>query len=283
MEKIKVLDHGFVEYKGHLGGEEDIIEAARQSTQKGFLGWTETVHLEDCPSHFPLCKCPTVSRDSKLLEYLYKNKHMTPFEMCELRVQIKAPIFIFREIHRHRTFSYNEMSGRYIQMPNEHYVPNLRFQDEKNKQSSITDHHVRQGCYELDNFQSIIKQEQDFIYEHYEDCWIANGVAKEVARINTPVSRYSIMWMKGNLRNWLAFLSLRDHKAAQWEMQEYARAIASIVKELWPRTYNLYEEYTKGAVTLSASEVKFLRQKQYTFEVYEEDQKMKGQIWEKFE
>lgn len=240
----KVLDHGFVQYKGHFGTEEDIIEAARQSTQKGFLGWDS---------------------DAKLLEYLYKNKHMTPFEMCELRVQIKAPIFIFREIHRHRTFSYNEMSARYIQMPNEHYVPTPRMQSEKNRQASVIGEDLSKLQVHFGNdgegklsWMELWEHEQKEIFDSYEMA-IEEGIAKEIARINTPVSRYSIMWMKGSLRNWLQFLALRNHPAAQLEMQQYAQAIKTLMRDIWPRTMELYDEYTKYAVMLSRSEASVLQ------------------------
>src|SRR5690349_15994092 len=98
----KVLDHGTVSVVEFWGSEERIIEAARMSTDKGFRGWEE---------------------DQKLLSFLYRNHHMTPFEMCGAIFEIKAPIFVFREWHRHRTQSYNEMSARYIPIPDEHYMP----------------------------------------------------------------------------------------------------------------------------------------------------------------
>jgi thymidylate synthase (FAD) len=226
----KVLDHGFVKYVDHMGSEESIIEAARMSTAKGFVGW---------------------DADASLLEYLYKNKHMTPFEMCELVVDVKAPIFVFRELHRHRTFSINEMSGRYVQMPNEHYIPEVvRAQSSTNKQGSAGE------CNGLLSYRTrrSLAVEQAFVYDSYEEM-IKAGVAKEQARLNTPVSRYSVMRWKTDLRNWLQMLTLRDHDAAQWECRQFAIACGSIIKEIWPRTYGLWEEYTKFAKTLSRSEL----------------------------
>jgi thymidylate synthase (FAD) len=286
--EIKVLDHGYVRYMGHLGDETDIIRAARMSTQKDFVAWDGQQICLECNKVKPksfyteeqsnLALCPHVissskthTGDAKLLEYLYKNHHMTPFEMLDLRIQVKAPIFVFREWHRHRTQSYNEMSARYIQMPDEHYVPEPRWQDQKNKQGSIVMGENYPGDWKIH-----IQAQQEQIYDHYEES-IKEGIAKEVARINTPVSRYSIMWAKANLRNWLQFLQLRMAPNAQWEIRQYANAVASIIKEIWPRTYALFEEYTLNSETLSASEIKFLRQSVFNVvevsALSEEDQK----------
>lgn len=274
-KEIKILDHGYVSYIDHMGEEERIIEAARQSTQKGFLGWEGTQACKSCGfevGDFPKVKMKDIpidqiqnvscvhefeyrKGDKHLLEYLYKNKHMTPFEMCELTIQVKAPIMVFREWHRHRTQSYNEMSGRYIQMPNEHYIPEVRMQDKKNRQGSFTSEDF--GNAINSDFRSNITFQQDQIYAQYE-VDINAGIAKEVARINTPISRYSVMYAKANLRNWLGFLDLRTRPNAQWEIVQYANAVAGIIKELWPRTYVLYEEYTRYSCSLSATEIRLL-------------------------
>lgn len=290
-KQIPVLDHGYVSYIDHMGGEERIIEAARQSTQKGFLGWGPRVdkHGPDCnsadgrnnPSN---CFCSPAPGDEKLLEYLYKNKHFTPFEMVELTIQVKAPIMVFREWHRHRTQSYNEMSGRYIQMPNEHYVPKARVQDQKNKQGSsveapdltIVDNWTNEWDQVI-TVKNLIENEQRTLYQDYE-AMLSAGVAKEVARINTPISRYSVMYAKANLRNWLGFLDLRTRPNAQWEIIQYANAVASIIKELWPRTYTLYEEYTRYSCSLSATEVRMLIDNIFKDENWRDDESLKKLI-----
>ena len=149
--------------------------------------------------------------------------------------------------------SYNEMSGRYVQMPDMHYVPDSsRFvqQSKTNKQASGPVPLSEDVVIELAD---IFKSEQEDIYAHYEEALEA-GLAREVARINTPVSRYSRMWAKGNLGNWLRFLKLRLAENAQYEIRVYAEAVASIVKQLWPRTWALFEEYTLYAKTLSRTE-----------------------------
>jgi thymidylate synthase (FAD) len=147
--EFKVLDHGYVKLIDHMGTDESIIEAARMSTGKGFVSWNPYYICNHCLNtdvHFSSCgyKEKALTHmprgDAGLLEHLYKNKHMTPFEMCELSIEVQAPIFVFREWHRHRTQSYNEFSARYSQMFNLHYVPEAdRFLPKKssNKQTRV--------------------------------------------------------------------------------------------------------------------------------------------------
>ncbi len=260
-EQIKVLDHGFVRFVDSMGTDGTIIEAARMSTDKGFQGWgpkcsrcglnAEAIISNDsCHGELHDFK----PGDEKLLEYLYSHAHHTPFEMCELAIEVQAPIFVFREWHRHRTQSFNEMSARYVQMPNLHYLPEVeRFAPKQtgNKQESSDKPYFAESdlrlCRENAGF------EQTEVYENYE-YMLDQGVPREVARLNTPVSRYSKMRAKTDLRNWLGFLKLRMDKAAQFEIRMYAEAVASIVKALWPRTYALFEEYDLHGVRLSATE-----------------------------
>lgn len=212
MESIRVLDHGYVKFVASMGTDETIVEAARMSTGRGFEGWdwwdgtAEGNELkspdarevggrgfgrEGDPPHHWDGHVPGSPRDAKLLEFLYKNKHMTPFEMCELQIEVQAPIMVFREWHRHRTQSYNEFSARYSQMPNLHYLPTLdrvQKQSASNKQSSGDP--VDAGCAE--SFLTMARAEQEGLYSHY-DTWItSDGIAKEAARLNTPVSREKV-------------------------------------------------------------------------------------------
>lgn len=274
----RVLDHGYVKYIDSMGTDQTIIEAARMSTQRGFISWDPYQRCEKCDAvcdgrekHDELVRqtlCAPGGKgtgehqwkkfprgDNGLLETLWRDGHHTPFEMCELHIEVKAPIFVFREWHRHRTQSYNEMSARYVQMPNEHYLPDLsRFEPKQtgNKQESSAKH-PETVTHDVEAHRFYARTEQESIYENYEGM-LESGVPREVARINTPVSRYSVMRAKMDLRNALGFLKLRDHKAAQWEMQQYAKAADAIVKTLWPRTHALYEEHTKYAVTLTRAE-----------------------------
>lgn len=219
---IPVLDQGYVKAIEHWGSDESIIEAARMSTNKGFQGW---------------------DTDAKLLAYLWKHKHATPFEMAGLIVEVKAPIFVFREWHRHRTQSYNEMSARYIPLPDENYTPTLerlKLSAHSNRQAQGTNPLCENDvilCDWLDRLEILYREAQQV----YED-GLSLGIPKEVARLVVPVARYSKMRAQSNLRNWLAFLTLRMSPNAQWEIRQYANAVAQLIEERFPRTYALFKE-----------------------------------------
>ncbi len=216
-EFIEVLDHGYVKYIAHLGNDEAIIDAARMSTNGGFVSW------EPYEGH--------PKGDLGLLTYLYKNQHMSPFEMGDLIVEVQAPIFVVREWHRHRTMAYNEASARYAVMPDLHYLPPVERmvkQDQKNKQAGAEAR--LEGALAV-TVQELMKREQRWLYDDYA-ALIEEGLAREVARINTPVSRYTRFRAKANLRNWLGFLHLRLAPNAQWEIRVFADAVATLVKQL---------------------------------------------------
>lgn len=226
---INLLDHGYVRLVEHYGsgdsgeGEAGIIEAARMSTNKGFNGW---------------------ERDEKLLAFLYENKHYTPFEMAGMIVEIGAPIMVFREWHRHRTQSYNEMSGRYIALPDVNYVPSIQRlminagKTVQNKQAaSASTVELTEGA--AINWLAMLEHAYSVGQSVYEQ-GLAIGVPKELARLPVSVARYSRMRCHANLRNWLAFLTLRMDEKAQWEIRQYAHAVAVIIGSIFPRTYKLF-------------------------------------------
>ncbi len=183
------------------------------------------------------------SGDEKLLAYLWNNKHSTPFEMAGLVIEVKAPIFVFRQWHRHRTQSYNEMSARYTPLPDENYIPTverLMIDATKNKQAGrvkgageLTED---DALHFLDSLAERYTEQQDLY-----DWALEQGVPKELARIHLPVARYSKMRASANLRNWLAFLTLRLDPHAQWEIQQYAKAIGKLLVNLFPRTWELFD------------------------------------------
>lgn len=238
-QRFSVLNSGYVQFVDSMGAEESIIEAARQSTGGGFVSW-------DAYEGHP-------KGDTGLLSYLYREGHSTPFEMCELLLEVQAPIFVVREWMRHRTLSYNEMSARYVQMPDLHYLPppeRLVTQGKHNKQGSDT--HPLPDVVRLD-LQDAFRAEQGLVYAGYQKA-LDQGLAREVARINTPVSRYTRMRVKGNLRNWLNFLRQRMAGNAQLEIREYAEVVGGIVQILWPRTWTLFEEWDLYGKRLSRTE-----------------------------
>lgn len=228
---IKILDHGYITLVDKWGSDESIIEAARMSTNKGFQGWG----TDEKPG------------DEKLLRFLWKNKHYTPFEMAGLVFEIKAPIFVFREWHRHRVpHSYNETSARYVPLPNENYLPD--FEVLMQRVQAQTDNKQAQAIAAGDHPQSSYKAWLELVermYEHmqavYED-GLRLGVPKEIARIVLPVARYSRMRWQSNLRGVLHFMGLRCAKNAQWEIREYAKRVATYVEVNFPRTYELFRE-----------------------------------------
>lgn len=268
--KMTVLDHGYVQLVETWGSDARIIEAARMSTDKGFRGWepeytyrclsetciytlvTECNFANESPLRCPGCGQHTLSLksstggDFKLLRYLYEHKHHTPFEMAGMTIEVQAPIFVFREWHRHRTQSYNELSARYTALPDLFYLPSeervmLAKQSATNKQSSeaatFTPAMVTQIRETIDMANIDARQ-------RYEEL-LALGVAREVARLVIPVSQYSRMRASANLRNWLSFLTLRTDEAAQWEIRQYAQLVAQLVELHFPRTYALFAEGKK--------------------------------------
>lgn len=223
-----VLDHGYLKLVEVWGSDERIIEAARMSTNKGFKGWGSV----EAPG------------DEKLLGFLYTHKHMTPFEMAGLTVEVQAPIFVIREWQRHRTQSFNEMSARYTPLPDVNYVPTLErvmAQTGASKQSAAADGVPRLSEVWARSFLDQLVA----VYAHTQDEYkeaLANGVPKELARLVLPVGRYSRMRASANLRNWLSFLALRLDEAAQWEIRQYATVLSDLVSEHFPRTWKLFTD-----------------------------------------
>jgi thymidylate synthase (FAD) len=265
--RIPLLDHGYIELIETWGSDERIVESARMSTAKGFLGWGPTdkdcgtcsglgyipgspndsggrgPHA-DCPNCRGVGKAPG---DEKLLRFLWEHAHATPFEMAGLTIEVQAPIFVFREWHRHRVpFGYNELSARYTPLPDVNYQPTLERcmlgSDGKNKQAGtikdaevLTDEAALLWLGMLERFYA----EAEALYQH----GLKIGLPKELARIVVPVGRYSRMRATGNLRGWLAFLTLRMAPGAQWEIRQFAGALGEqIIAEHFPRTWELFAE-----------------------------------------
>lgn len=226
--RVPVLDFGYVELIEHWGSDERIIEAARVSTNKGFRGWGT----------------PENRGDERLLAYLYRHKHFTPFEMGGFTIEVSAPIFVFRQWMKHRTQSYNEMSARYVPLPCENYFPSIErlmspsgesHQSHTIKNADVlTEESALEWLDWLDRFYN----ECEILYQH----GLQIGLPKEVARIVLPVGRYSRMRASTDLRNWMSFLILRLSSDAQWEIQQYAQVIFTIIKDKFPRTWGLLRE-----------------------------------------
>ena len=229
MEKgftIPVLDHGFVRYIDHHGSDGRIVEAARISYKSPSKG-------ED--------------QDKKLLGYLYKNRHTSPFEMVKVTLNIKMPIFVMRQYVRHRMQNLNEVSARYTELPNEFYIPkNWRRQDPKNKQGSVAEIGWNPDLSPEPSGRwcasEALRDSCAFAYRVYQDM-IAAGIAREMARMVLPVNIYTEIYSCWDLKNLLHFITLREDSHAQAEIQDYGRAIKSILVELFPWTMEAYEKY----------------------------------------
>lgn len=266
IQDIKVLDHGYVKYIEHYGSgeagihEAGIIEAARQSTQGSFEGWgcwncdLCKMNVEEAGKHNVASEGENVrfcdntefftwnAQDAKLLKYLHNNNHTTPFEFAGAVFEIQAPIIVFREHHRHRTQSYNEMSARYSPLPDINYMPTLErlfLTNEKNKQAQaavgaevLTEIAADQWLAELDSFYEAAEKFYQF--------GLKIGIPKELARLCIPVGRYSRMRASANLLNWLKFVALRSAPNAQWEIQQFSNAIADILTQLFPQVMELF-------------------------------------------
>ncbi|MBP7796799.1 MAG: FAD-dependent thymidylate synthase [Elusimicrobiales bacterium] len=211
-----ILDKGFLKLIDFIGGDLKVVLAARVSfdmTPKGD------------------------ERDKKLIEYLLKNGHLTPFEHSVFQFHVKCPIFIARQWMRHRWGSFNEVSSRYTEVKDEFYIPKqFRVQDTKNKQGSIDDSSLPND--------KLLKEYENAIENSYRtyELLIKNGVAREMARMVLPVSQYTQFYWTVNARSLLNFLKLRMDDHAQYEIREYANAIHEIFKEKMPWTWESFSK-----------------------------------------
>jgi thymidylate synthase (FAD) len=241
-EPIKVLDHGFVRVIDYMGSDAAIVQAARVSYGRG---------------------TKQTNQDRGLIRYLLRHWHTTPFEMCEIKLHVKLPIFIARQWIRHRTANVNEYSARYSILDKEFYVPaseHLAAQSSNNKQGRGE---VLQG-EEARRALEIIKNDSENCYRHYMEMLNIDelnnnpispdkqGLARELARMGLTLNYYTQWYWKIDLHNLLRFLMLRADPHAQYEIREYANTILDIVKNWVPFTYEAFMDYQMNAVHLSA-------------------------------
>jgi thymidylate synthase (FAD) len=260
-DRTAILDHGYVQLVETWGSDERVVEAARMSTDKGFTGWGGVDPCPECMAAGAFasdglymtaawqfvrngCKvCAGSGKkpgDEKLLAYLWAHRHTTPFEMGGMVVEVQAPIFVFREWHRHRTQSYNELSARYTPLPDTNYVPTaerLLVRVQGNRQAQGTGAALTPEGAEI--FRTLLQAEYANQQALYAQA-LASGVPKELARCVLPVARYSRMRASANLWNWLHFLTLRMDEHAQWEIRQYANAVGALIAQAFPRTWQLY-------------------------------------------
>jgi len=238
---IPVLDHGFVRVVDYFGDDSAIVQAARVSYGKG---------------------TKKISDDRNLVRYLMRHRHSTPFEMCEIKLHVKLPIFVARQWIRHRTANVNEYSARYSILDREFYMPapaQLGVQSEINRQGRGD---VLEGV-EAAEVMKLLKDDAEQVYAHYQKMMNVDeagaviddrrqGLARELARMNLTLNYYTQWYWKTDLLNLLNFLSLRADPHAQYEIRVYAEAMLDIVKRWVPWTYEAFEQYRLKGVSLSA-------------------------------
>lgn len=232
---IKIHDHGFVGLVDHMGSDAAIVEAARVSYQTGTKA-TRT--------------------DRALIRYLMRHKHTSPLEMCEVKLHLRAPIFVLRQLLRHRTASINEESGRYSEIREMFFSPvlgDLAPQSLDNKQG-------REGEFPLHKqkaIRNVIEANNEYSYASYK-ALLAEDLARELARITLPLTAYSSLYWKIDLHNLLHFLTLRTDSHAQKEIRDYADAILEIIRSLFPYAVEAWEDYQQQAKTLSRMDLDLL-------------------------
>lgn len=219
-----------------MGGDERIVQAARVSYGAG---------------------TKTVRQDRALIDYLLRNRHTSPFEQVILTFHLKMPIFVARQWLRHRTARLNEISGRYSVMRDEFYVPEpawVRLQSDINRQGGSSEGVAPELAAEITG---ALRQGQQEAYGAYE-ALLEDGVARELARVNLPVSLYTEMYWQIDLNNLFHFLRLRMDWHAQYEIRVYGDAMAEIVRAVAPLAYEAFEEHILHGVQLSRSELALL-------------------------
>jgi thymidylate synthase (FAD) len=221
MDRVDVLDHGFVRLVDHMGSDLSIVRAARVSYDAAWRAGTDA------------------GSDERLLRRLWKDHHTSPFEAVEFQFEVYAPIFVFRQWHRHRTWSFNELSGRYRELPEVVYVPDplkVGIQSLANKQGRDF-----AGQYDRGADVDLVRKHAAAAFELYRHL-LALEWPRELARSVLPVSTYSHMFAKVDLRNLLHFLDLRTHEHAQYEIRVYADAIVSLIEAVVPVTVAAWRE-----------------------------------------
>ncbi|MGB3243269.1 MAG: FAD-dependent thymidylate synthase, partial [Sulfitobacter sp.] len=241
----EVLDHGFIRVIDYMGDDAAICQAARVSYGRG---------------------TKSVQNDAGLIRYLMRHWHSTPFEMCEIKLHVKLPVFVARQWIRHRTANVNEYSARYSILDREFYIP----APEHVNAQSVVNNQGRGGVLEgaeAARVLEILKADSNRAYDNYEmmigekgpDGEDQDGLARELARMNLPTNIYTQWYWKVDLHNLFHFLRLRADAHAQYEIRVYADAICKVVADWVPAAYGAFEDYRLGGATLSGKALDCVR------------------------
>lgn len=266
-QPIPVLDHGFVRVVDYMGNDDAVVQAARVSYGRG---------------------TKRVSEDRGLINYLLRHWHTTPFEMAEVKLHVKLPIFVARQWIRHRMASVNEYSARYSVMDREFYVPereHLAAQSSANRQGRGT---VLEGM-EAEEVLDMLRRDAERNYDHYEAMLNEPGagshrddrlgLARELARMNLSLNFYTQWYWKADLHNFMSFLRLRADPHAQYEIRAYADAMLGILARWVPLTHEAFLEHRMGAATLSATSLAVVRRMIAGESVTQEDSGLTKREW----
>ena len=248
-EKQKVLDHGFIRVIDYMGDDSSIVQAARVSYGTG---------------------TKQINKDQGLINYLMRHRHSTPFEMCDIKLHVKLPIFVARQWIRHRTASVNEYSARYSILGKEFYIPekqHLSPQSTLNAQGR-SDKNLSEE--ESNGILEILKRESLRSYQYYEEMMNTDfnekildhakqGISRELARMNLSLNYYTEWYWKTNLHNLLNFVGLRADSHAQYEIRAYADILMDIIKKWVPYTAEAFTNYRLEAASLSKQGIKVIQ------------------------
>ena len=265
---IPVLDHGFVRVIDYMGDDAAICQAARVSYGRG---------------------TKSVQNDEGLIRYLMRHWHSTPFEMCEIKLHVKLPVFVARQWIRHRTANVNEYSARYSILDREFYIPEPSHVNAQ----SVVNNQGRGGVLEgaeAARVLEILKSDSNRAYDNYEamiaetgpDGEPQDGLARELARMNLPSNIYTQWYWKVDLHNLFHFLRLRADAHAQYEIRVYADAICNVVADWVPAAYRAFEDYRLGGATMSNTALECIRRMVKGEEVTQESSGMSKGEWREF-
>lgn len=258
-----VLDHGFIRVIDYMGDDAAICQAARVSYGKG---------------------TKSVQNDEGLIRYLMRHWHSTPFEMCEIKLHVKLPVFVARQWIRHRTANVNEYSARYSILDREFYIPapeHLAAQSVINNQGRGEALSGEEAARVL----AYLKDDAARCYDHYAEMISDDGqqgLARELARMNLPANIYTQWYWKVDLHNLFHFLRLRADAHAQYEIRVYAEEICKLVADWVPAAYGAFEDYRMGGATLSGKAIECVRMMLKGEEVTQETSGMSKGEWREF-
>jgi thymidylate synthase (FAD) len=218
---VKVLNSGHVRLVDSLGSDLSIVRAARVSYNAEWRSGLEE------------------RSDNRLIRYLLRNGHTSPFEHVSFTFDVKAPIFVLRQWHRHRTWRFSEVSGRYTELPEEYYIPELdkiTTQSSDNKQMRTREQHPR--AFHL---REVMRFSMSTTFNCYREL-LQDGCPRELARMVLPLNTYSHMFATVDLHNLMHFLKLRLHEHAQYEIRVYAEAMLSLIEPIVPVSIAAWKE-----------------------------------------